>query len=79
MDQYDAVISPTCPITPPSVQKLLKMTIFLQNQIYFRWRNTRVANLLGLTSVTLPTEIDNCGLMLLSKPNDEINLLKAHI
>ena len=24
MDQYDAVISPTCPITPPSVQKLLE-------------------------------------------------------
>ena len=35
MDQYDAVISPTCPITPPLVQKLLENDDFLQNQIYF--------------------------------------------
>ena len=77
MDQYDAVISPTCPITPPSVQKLLENDDFFTKSNLLSLRNTRVANLLGLTSVTLPTEIDNCGLMLLSKPNDEINLLKA--
>ena len=77
MDQYDAVISPTCPITPPSVQKLLENDDFFTKSNLLSLRNTRVANLLGLTSVTLPTEIDNCGLMLLSKPNEEINLLKA--
>ena len=80
MDQYDALISPTCPITPPSVQKLLENDDFFTESNLLSLRNTRVANLLGLTSVTLPTEIDNCGLMLLSKPNDEINLLKtAHL
>ena len=80
LHQYDAVISPTCPIIPPLVQKLLENDDFFTKSNLLSLRNTRVANVLGLASITLPTQINNCGLMLLSKPNDEINLLKtAHL
>ena len=75
--EYDSVISPTCPIIPPLVQKLLNDNNFFTESNLLALRNTRVANLLGLTSISLPTQIGNCGLMLLSKPNDEMALLKA--
>ena len=77
IQKYDALISPTCPITPPLVQKLLKDEEFFTKSNLLALRNTRVANLFGLTSISLPTQINNCGLMLLSKPNDEMTLLKA--
>lgn len=75
--EYDAVISPTCPIKPPLVQELLENDDFFTKSNLLSLRNTRVANLFGLTSISLPTQLNCCGLMLLSKPNDEINLLKA--
>ena len=75
--EYDAVLSPTCPITPPLVQKLLENDEYFTKSNLLSLRNTRVANLFGLTSISLPTEINCCGLMLLSKPNDEINLLET--
>ena len=52
------------------------MTIFYKIKFTFT-EKYKSCKSFSLTSVTLPTEIDNCGLMLLSKPNDEINLLKA--
>ncbi len=73
----DAVIAPTCPIMPPLVEKLLENFNFFTTSNLLALRNTRVANIFGLTSITIPTEISNCGLMLLSKPDNEIKLLEA--
>ena len=73
----DAVIAPTCPITPPLVQKLLECDKFFTESNLLALRNTRVGNLLGLTAISIPTQIDCCGLMLLSKPNNENSLLKS--
>ena len=39
-------------------------------------RNTRVANMFGLASLTVPTGVPACGLMLLGKPYDEEVLLR---
>ena len=40
-------------------------------------RNTRVANLLGLTSITITTETNNSGLMLLANPHCEQTILQT--
>ena len=77
MEKIDAIIAPTCPITPPLVEKLLKNDNYFTKSNLLALRNTRVANLFGLTSISLPTEINNCGFMLLSKPNDENNLFRS--
>jgi aspartyl-tRNA(Asn)/glutamyl-tRNA(Gln) amidotransferase subunit A len=39
-------------------------------------RNTRLANLLGLCSLTLPTGTPMCGLMLFAPPGTETRLLR---
>ena len=77
INKCDAVIAPTCPITPPLVQKLLDCDKFFTESNLLALRNTRVGNLLGLTAISIPTQIDFCGLMLLSKPNTENSLLKS--
>ena len=77
INKCDAVIAPTCPITPPLVQKLLECDKFFTESNLLALRNTRVGNLLGLTAISIPTQIDCCGLMLLSKPNNENSLLKS--
>ena len=40
-------------------------------------RNTRMANLLGLASITVPTGIASCGLMLSGLPEREGHLLRT--
>ena len=77
IQECDALISPTCPIKPPLVQKLLECDNFFTESNLLALRNTRVGNLLGLTAISIPTQIDCCGLMLLSKPNKENSLLKS--
>jgi len=38
-------------------------------------RNTRMANSLNLCALTLPTETDFSGLMLMGRPNNEYDLM----
>ena len=77
MSDYSAIIAPTCPIMPPLVKELTENNDYFSSCNLKALRNTRVANLFGLSSISLPTEISNCGLMLLSKPDNEIDLLST--
>ncbi len=75
-DDFDAVIGPTTPILPPRIDRLISDSNYFAKKNLLALRNTRVANLLGLCSLTLPTEKDYCGLMILSPANTEQKLLR---
>ncbi len=77
IEGYDSVLAPTCPILPPIVNHLLDSEDYFTTCNLLSLRNTRIANLLGLTSITIPTEIKHCGLMLLAKPQNELNILRT--
>ena len=74
---FDALLSPTCPILPPEVKDLLEDEDYYTKCNLLSLRNTRLANMLGLTSITIPTEKNSCGLMLLAKPQHEQTILHA--
>ena len=77
IDGFDSLLSPTCPILPPKVKDLMEKEDYFKNCNLLSLRNTRVANLLGLTSITIPTEEINCGLMLLAKPQQDEAILES--
>ena len=73
---YDAILTPSSPIKPPNIKKLLKDFNFFTEQNILALRNTRMANSLNLCSLTLPTNINFSGLMLFGRPNEEEKLLR---
>ncbi|MEO0683210.1 MAG: amidase family protein, partial [Pseudomonadota bacterium] len=68
---FDAVAAPTSPILPPSVARLLSDDAYYQRINLMALRNTRIGNLLGLSSLTLPAGAPGCGLMLFGRPFGE--------
>jgi aspartyl-tRNA(Asn)/glutamyl-tRNA(Gln) amidotransferase subunit A len=72
----DAVALPTSPILPPNVQRLLEDDAYYVGENLLALRNTRVANLLGLAAVTLPTGQPSCGLSLMAPAGAEEALLR---
>lgn len=68
---------PTTPIFPPPVDRLLDDADFFADRNLMCLRNTRIANLLGLSAITLPTATPQMGLMLVARPNEEWRLLRA--
>lgn len=74
---FDAIILPTVPILPPDADRLAK------DEEYFVWanaltlRNTRLANLLGLPAITLPTGKVGCGLMAMGHIGGDRHLLRV--
>ena len=73
---FDAVLAPTSPIVPPKVDRLLADTEYFRLQNLAALRNTRLANLLGLCAITLPTGVPSCGVMLIGPPRTEERLLR---
>lgn len=73
---YDAVLIPTSPILPPDRERLLSDEAYFARENLLALRNTRIGNLLGLSSLTLPTDTPMCGLNLMGKPFDEAGLLR---
>ena len=73
---FDCVLLPTTPMLPPNTAKLLENKHFFKTQNIKSLRNTRIANLLLLPALTIPTERNFCGLMLMGKSFQEANLLK---
>ncbi|MGR3660364.1 MAG: amidase [Paracoccaceae bacterium] len=73
---FDAVILPTTPILPPNIEKLATDHDYYVTENLLALRNTRIGNLLGLTSLTLPTGLPSTGIMFMSKPNSEERLLR---
>ncbi|AJE45131.1 amidase [Celeribacter indicus] len=73
---YDAVILPTAPILPPHAERLLQDADYYVTENLLALRNTRVANLMGLPALTLPTGVPSCGVLLQTPPMTEARLLR---
>ena len=76
VEAYDAVLIPTSPIVPPQIDLLMNNGDFYNSQNLLALRNTRIGNLMGGCSITLPTDIPSCGLLIMGKPNEEERLLR---
>ena len=73
---YDSVLLPTTPILPPITADLLKNDDYFKSQNLMSLRNTRIANLLLLPALTIPTKKNFCGLMLMGRSFQEKKLLQ---
>ena len=73
---YDAVLLPSAPIKPPKLDKLMADGDFYKNQNLLSLRNTRIGNMMGICSLTVPTGEPSCGLMLMCPPDREERLLR---
>lgn len=73
---FDAVLCPTCPITPPNVERLMTESTYYVTENLLTLRNTRIGNLMGLAVLTLPTGTASCGVSLMANPHDERPLLR---
>lgn len=72
----DAVLLPTAPIMPPNRARLDADHDYYVSENLMALRNTRIGNLMGLSSLTLPTGTASCGLMMLTHPGTEERLLR---
>ena len=75
--QFDAVIMPTAPILPPIMQRLLDDPEYYVSQNLLALRNTRIGNLMDTPSLTLPTGVPSCGIMLNGQNMGEERLLRV--
>lgn len=73
---FDAVLSPTVAIRPPRIEALLADSDHYTRSNLMALRNTRAGNLMGGASLTLPTGVPQCGLMLTAGPGTESALLR---
>ena len=60
---FDAVILPTCPITPPRIADVTADHAYFAAENLLALQNTRIGNLMGLAGVTLPTGVPSCGIL----------------
>ncbi|WP_439123796.1 amidase [Marivita sp.] len=74
--EFDAVLCPTCPITPPNVERLMTVSDYYVTENLLTLRNTRIGNLMGVCALTLPTGTPACGVSLMAAPGDERRLLR---
>ena len=65
---FDAILAPTSPIKPPRITKLIDDHDLFTEKNLLALRNTRIANSLNLCALTLPTETDFSGLMIMGPP-----------
>lgn len=72
----DALLCPTSAILPPRAAEVAEDHDLFREKNLLALRNTRMANLLGLASVSLPTGTASCGLMLSALPGREGALLR---
>ncbi|MEM9708291.1 MAG: amidase family protein [Pseudomonadota bacterium] len=73
---YDVVLLPTCPILPPKAATLLSDDAAYAKANLLALRNTRIANILGLCALTLPTGVPSVGVMAQMGPGRDANLLR---
>lgn len=73
---YDAILMPTAPIMPPNLERLINDHDYYVTENLLALRNTRIANLLGLAALTIPTKTKSSGLMLVGAPHSEAKLLR---
>lgn len=73
---FDAVAIATTPNVAPPVARLLDEPEFFTEQNLLALRNTRVANLMDLCAINLPTGVPGCGLTLMAPAGAEARLLR---
>ena len=73
---FDAVILPTAPILPPHAARLMTDDAYYVGENLLALRNTRIANMLGLCAITLPTGQPSCGISLMGQAGGEARLLR---
>jgi aspartyl-tRNA(Asn)/glutamyl-tRNA(Gln) amidotransferase subunit A len=73
---YDAVIVPSAANLPPKAAPLLADPAAFAAENLLTLRNTRIGNLSGGCSLTLPTGHPSVGITLLAPPMDEARLLR---
>lgn len=74
---YDAVLLPTVPILPPARERLMTDTAEFVRANLLTLRNTRIANLMNLPAVTLPTGHPACGISMLGHAGRDRHLLRV--
>ncbi len=73
---YDVVMVPTCPNMPPKREDLMRDEGYYVEQNRLALSHTRIANLMDIPALTIPTGVASTGLMLLGHRHDEIRLLR---
>ncbi len=73
---YDAVLLPTAPNMPPDAARLMADDAYYAAENLLTLRNTRIANLLGLCALTLPTGTPSAGISLMAPPGRDAALLR---
>jgi aspartyl-tRNA(Asn)/glutamyl-tRNA(Gln) amidotransferase subunit A len=73
---YDAVILPTSPILPPDANRLMTDDAYYTTENLLALRNTRIANLMGVCALTLPTSQPSCGISLMAGAGEDMRLLR---
>lgn len=73
---FDAVLCPGSPIMPPNCERLATDEDYYLTENLLALRNTRVANLMGLASMTLPTGVPSVGIMLNTPAMSDERLLR---
>ena len=75
IEENGLIVLPSSPILPPVTADLLADQDFFWDRNMMALRNTRLGNLLVLSSITIPTGTPMCGLMLFAPPHQESRLL----
>ncbi len=73
---FDAVLVPTAPNMPPNAARLTTDLSYFTTENLLTLRNTRMANMLGLCALTLPTGRPSVGISLMAPPMREEFLLR---
>ncbi|MDO5648594.1 amidase [Paracoccus sp. (in: a-proteobacteria)] len=73
---FDAVLIPTAAILPPRADTLLNDAEAFGRANLLALRNTRIANLLGLPAITLPTGHAACGISIMGYAGHDHHLLR---
>lgn len=73
---YDAILMPTVPIMPPSIEQISTDESYYDQQNHLALRNTSIVNLMGGCALTLRTSQPSCGITLMAGPMQEERLLR---
>lgn len=73
---FDAVLCPGAANMPPNTERLVQDRDYYQTQNLLTLRNTRVANLMGLASLALPTGVPSVGILLNVAAGEDARLLR---
>ncbi len=69
---FDVVVLPSAPLQPPNMAALLADDVYFTQKNLMALQNTRIANLMGLAALALPTGVPSCGIMLQSTCEEDL-------